>query len=208
MVPTEGARHYVISSIASKTGDIWSWELPDGRIAYRMSMSLRGWITETDQVVTLDANARPIAISVRGFTDEGDATENFSVDANGVAHWTTSVDAGSAQLGGKVYNSYGGPWLAQELDVALLVAAGDAGIDLLPGGHASISIGEAVEIEGPDGPVAVKLAFINGYGFAPSPVWLDDQDRFFGRVGIISFLPAGFEGKAVELKQIQDRETA
>ena len=208
MVPPEGARHYVISSIASKTGDIWSWELPDGRIAYRMSMSLRGWITETDQVVTLDANARPIALAVRGFTDEGDATEDFSVDANGVAHWTTSVDSGSAQLGTRVYNSYGGPWLAQELDVALLIAAGEAGIDLLPGGHASISIGDAVEIEGPNGPVAVKLAFINGYGFAPSPVWLDDQNRFFGNVGIISFLPAGFEAKAAELKQIQDRETA
>ena len=59
MTPPAGARHYTLSSSAARHGDVWSWTLPDGRIAYRMSMSLRGWVTETDQVTTIGRDGRP-----------------------------------------------------------------------------------------------------------------------------------------------------
>ena len=208
MTAPAGARHYTISSTAGKHGDVWSWTLPDGRVAYRMSMSLRGWVTETDQVTTLDAQQRATAIAIRGVTDVGGADEDFSVDASGVGHWKTSVDSGSAPAAGKRYNSYGGPWLASEKDVEALVAAGPAGIDLLPTGHASIAIGKSYQIDGPGGAKTVKLAFITGYGFAPSPVWLDQNDRFFGNAGGISLLPEGFEAAGPKLKDIQEKATA
>jgi len=206
--PADGARHYTISSTAGKHGDIWSWTMPDGRIAYRMSMSLRGWVTENDEVYTPGPDGRPTAIAIRGFTDQGDATEDFSVDSNGVAHWKTSVDAGSAQAGTKRYSTYGGPFLAGEQDVNALVAAGDKGIDLLPSGHASITIGQSVQIDGPQGPKTVKLAFIKGFGFSPSPVWLDSDNHYFGNAGIISILPEGYEKSGPKLKDIQDQATA
>ena len=206
--PADGARHYTISSTAGKHGDIWSWTMPDGRIAYRMSMSLRGWVTEDDQLTTLGADGRPTAIAIRGYTDQGDATEDFSVDANGVAHWKTSVDSGSAPLGAKRYSTYGGPWLAGDKDIEALVAAGDKGIDLLPSGHASISIGQSAQIDGPQGPKTVKLAFIKGLGFAPSAVWLDNDNHYFGNAGTISLLPEGFEKAGPVLKDIQDKATA
>ena len=206
--PIEGARHYTISSTAGKHGDIWSWTMPDGRIAYRMSMSLRGWITEDDQLTTLGPDGRPTAIAIRGYTDQGDATEDFNVDASGVAHWKTSVDSGSAPLGGKRYSTYGGPWLAADKDIEALVAAGDKGMDLLPSGHASLSIGQSVQIDGPQGPKTVKLAFIKGLGFAPSAVWLDGDNHYFGNAGTISLLPEGFEKAGPVLKDIQDKATA
>jgi hypothetical protein len=86
LTPPAGARHYTISSTAGKHGDVWSWSMSDGRVAYRMSMSLRGWVTEDDEVVTLGSDSRPTAIAIRGFTDQGDAAEDFTVDAGGVAH--------------------------------------------------------------------------------------------------------------------------
>jgi len=208
LTPPAGARHYTISSSAGKHGDVWSWALPDGQLAYRMSMSLRGWVTEDDQLVTPGADGRPVKIAIRGFTDSGDATEDFNVDANGVAHWKTAVDSGSAPFANKRYSTYGGPWLAGEKDVEALVAAGDKGIDLLPSGHASISIGQSVQIDGAQGPKTLKLAFIKGLGFAPSPVWLDSDNRFFGNAGTISLLPAGYETIAPKLKLIQDKATA
>ncbi|MFC3443576.1 amidohydrolase family protein [Sphingobium rhizovicinum] len=208
MTPPAGARHYTISSTAGNHGDIWSWTLADGRIAYRMSMSLRGWVTETDEVMKLGTDGRPVGITIRGFTDQGDAAEDFSVDANGIATWKTVVDQGSAPFAGKRYNSYGGPFLAGEKDVEALVAAGDKGVDLLPTGHASIRIGQSVQIDGPQGAQTVKLAFIQGYGFSPSPVWLDQNDRFFGNAGVISLLPAGYEKNGPRLKEIQDQATA
>lgn len=206
--PADGARHYTISSTAGKHGDIWSWTMPDGRIAYRMSMSLRGWVTENDELYTPGPDGRPAAIAIRGFTDQGDATEDFTVDANGVAHWKTSVDAGSAPSGAKRYSTYGGPFLAAEQDINALVAAGDKGIDLLPSGHASISIGQAMQIDGPQGPKTVKLAFIKGFGFSPSPVWLDSDNHYFGNAGVISVLPEGYEKSGPKLKDIQDQATA
>jgi imidazolonepropionase-like amidohydrolase len=206
--PPAGARHYTISSTAGKHGDIWSWIAPDGQTAYRMSMSLRGWITEDDALITAGADGRPTKIAIRGFTDSGDATEDFNVDGNGVAHWKTSVDAGSAPFGTKRYSTYGGPWLAGEQDIEALVRAGDKGMDLLPSGHASISIGQSVQIDGPQGPKTVKLAFVRGTDFSPSPVWLDADNRFFGNAGVLSLLPEGFEKAGPKLKDIQDQATA
>ncbi|WEK43139.1 MAG: amidohydrolase [Candidatus Sphingomonas colombiensis] len=208
MVPPSGARHFTISSTAGKHGDIWSWKMPDGRTAYRMSMSLRGWVTETDETMATGPDGRPTTIAIRGYTDQGDATEDFSVDTGGVARWKTAVDSGSAPFGDKRYNSYGGPWLAGERDIEALVAAGDKGIDLLPTGHASITIGQAVQIDGPQGNATVKLAFIQGYGFAPTPVWLDKDNRYFGNAGVISLLPEGYEKNGPKLKDIQDKATA
>lgn len=208
MTPPAGARHYTISSTAGKHGDIWSWTMPDGRMAYRMSMSLRGWITEDDELFTPGADGRPSAIAVRGYTDQGDVTEDYNVDANGVAHWKTVVDSGTAPLATKRYNTYGGPWLAGERDIDALVAAGAKGIDLLPSGHASISIGQSVQIDGPQGPKTVKLAFVKGYGFAPSPYWLDSNNHFLGSAGVISLLPEGYEKAGPRLKEIQDKATA
>lgn len=208
MTPPAGARHYTISSEAGKHGDVWSWKTPEGRVAYRMSMSLRGWITETDELMTLGRDGRPAAMAIRGYTDSGDATEDFSVDAGGLAHWKTVVDSGAAPFGAKRYNSYGGPWLAGESDIEALVAAGDKGVDLLPTGHASIAIGQPVQIQGPTGPRTIKLAFITGYGFSPSPVWLAKDNRFFGNAGTISLLPEGYETVGPRLKEIQDKATA
>lgn len=206
--PPPSATHYTISSTAGKHGDIWAWNTADGKIAHRMSMSLRGWITETDQTTVLGADGRPVSISVRGFTDDGDATEDFSVDASGVARWKTAVDEGSAPFAGKRYATYGGPLLAGALDVEALVKAGDKGIDLLPGGRAGIAIGAATEIDGPKGKQIVKLAYITGLGFAPSPVWLDADNRYFGNAGVISLLPAGYEAVGPKLKEIQDAAEA
>ena len=208
LAPPPGARHYTISSIAGKHGDVWSWTTPERRIAYRMSMSLRGWVTETDELMTIGGDGRPAALAIRGFTDSGDATEDFAVDTAGTARWKTVVDAGSAPFGLKRYYAYGGPWLAGERDIDALVAAGDKGLDLLPTGHASIVIGQSMQVSGPAGPRSVKLAFISGYGFSPSPVWLDSDNHFFGTAGELSLLPEGFEALGPTLKAIQDKATA
>lgn len=208
MTPPAGARHYTISSMAGKHGDIWSWTLSNGLIDYRMSMNLRGWITEEDEQVTLGSDGRAASIAVRGYNDSGDATENFSVDAGGVAHWKTAVDSGSAAFGNKRYNTYGGPWLESEIDIKAMIAAGEKGLDLLPTGHATITVGPLQHVEGPKGLKDVKLAFVRGLGFSPSPMWLDSDDHFFGVAGDMALLPEGYEAYSPKLKVIQDRAIA
>src|SRR4028119_1878575 len=73
MKPPADAAHYVVVSRAGKHGDQWVWTQPDGSIAGRYTQSLRGWITEIDDVISLGPDGLPIAMTVRGVTPNGDA---------------------------------------------------------------------------------------------------------------------------------------
>ena len=204
--PPANAAHYVVVSDAGKHGDQWRWQLPDGRIAYRWSQELRGWISEVDQVVTSSPDGSPKDIVIRGVTISGDAAETFAVK-DGKATWTSTSDSGSAPVGG-FYLPAGGISIANEGLINSLAAAGPAGIDLLPSGHGTLSLGPTTSIPGPNGPKTVQLAFVRGVLSSPYPVWLDENKRFFANVGGISTMPAGFEGSAKTLRDAQEAATA
>ena len=207
--PPADAAHYLVVSDAGKHGDMWRWTLPDGRTAYRHSQSLRGWITETDQVVTIGGDGLPAKVEVRGITPNGDAAETFAV-TGGKASWTSLSDSGTVV--GKVgyYLPAGGIGLANSVLVDKLAAAGAKGVELLPSGRASLTMGPGLTIQGPNGPKAVKLAFVRGILASPFPVWLDDQNHYFANVGGISVLPQGYESvaNAKAMRDLQDKVTA
>ena len=205
VAPAEAA-HYVVVSETGKHGDQWRWTLPDGRVAYRWSQELRGWITEMDQVDTLGSDGQIVGTEVRGVTMAGDAAETFRVK-DGKASWKTSTDAGVAPAGGW-YIPAGGVSLATAPLIEALVAAGPAGLQFLPSGKGHIELGQKVSIEGPGGSKTVQLAFIKGLLPSPAPVWLDENGKFFGNISFISLLPAGYEGVQKQLREVQDAATA
>ncbi|HEU5286260.1 MAG TPA: hypothetical protein VFU20_07100, partial [Sphingomicrobium sp.] len=125
--PGPAADHYVVVSDAGKHGDMWRWTLPDGRIAFRHSQSLRGWITETDATVRYGEDGRPVEIVVRGITPSGDAGETYT-ETGGNARWASLVDSGAGPAGKKVYLPAGGPGLVNARLIEHLAAAGDCGI--------------------------------------------------------------------------------
>jgi imidazolonepropionase-like amidohydrolase len=205
--PPADATHYVVASLAGKHGDQWMWTLPDGRIAVRYSQSLRGWITEVDQVMAVDAAGRTTRLAIRGVTPSGDANETFALEG-GKASWTSSADRGSIPATGAYYLPAGGTSLGGIPMVRALVAAGDKGIDLYPSGHASIERGKTLTIQGPQGAKTVQLAWIRGVLPSPVPIWLDDKGAYFADIGTISTLPAGYEPNIKAMIDFQDKETA
>jgi imidazolonepropionase-like amidohydrolase len=207
LVPPVGATHYVVVSDAGKHGDMWRWTLDDGRIAYRHSQSLRGWISEVDQVVTIGPDGRATKIVVRGITPSGDAAETFSL-SGARATWESTADSGAIDDRAGHYLPAGGISLANETPINALAAAGPDGVELLPSGHATMTIGPSLNIEGPDGPKTVKLAFVRGILASPQAVWLDEHNRFFADIGWISVLPAGFEANAQQMRDLQEEATA
>jgi imidazolonepropionase-like amidohydrolase len=208
LVPPADAARYVVVSDSAQHGQQWRWTLPDGRIAYRHSQSLRGWITETDATVQLGADGLPSEIHIRGVSPSGDAAESFTLDPDGTARWTSLSDSGSAPAQGAAYVTAGGPSLLEAHLVNRLVVAGDDGIALLPSGRARLQRDIVATVEGPDGPKPVQLAFLRGLTTSPLPVWLDEQGKWFATVGWISLMPAGYEGNARALRAIQDKATA
>ena len=207
LVPPPGAVHYVAASTAGKHGDLWSWTLPDGTHAYRYSQSLRGWITEQDETLRVDAQGLPIDVRIRGISPNGDMAETYSV-AGDRGSWVTTVDQGSAPLAGHFYLANGGVPIADSFLIDKLVAAGPGGVELLPSGHATLTKSGTAEVEGPDGKHKLQLAFVKGVFASPFPVWLDEKDHFWGYAGVISFLPAGYEGSIEALEKLQDAATA
>lgn len=207
LVPPANAEHYVVVSDAGKHGDMWRWTLPDGRIAYRHSQSLRGWISEVDQVVKLGPDGLPQVLEVRGITPSGDAAETLKVDG-AKATWTSVSDSGSTDGRPGYYLPAGGIQLSYDTLVEKVAAAGDAGIDLLPTGHASARLGQTMTIKGPSGSKTVRLAFVRGVTAAPQPVWLDEKGKYFAQVAGISVMPAGWEANAPAMRKFQDDATA
>lgn len=207
--PPADAAHFLVVSEAGKHGDQWRWTLPDGRIAYRHSQALRGWITETDQTVTLGSDGLPVKMEVRGITPNGDAAETFDL-SGGKASWTSTADSGSVEGRSGYYYAAGGISLSDQLLIDRLVAAGDKGVDLLPGGHASLTMGPSLTVQGAKGPKTIKLALVRGILSSPVNVWLDEDNRFFAFINYISLVPEGFESAANQtaMRELQEKVTA
>jgi imidazolonepropionase-like amidohydrolase len=205
--PPADTAHYVVVSEAGKHGDEWQWELPDGRLAYRYSQSLRGWITEIDEVVTLGADGLPAAIAIRGVTPNGDAAETFAIK-DGKASWVATADKGEVPANGGYYLATGGANIANATLTRKLVEAGSAGLNLYPTGHATLALGPKLQITGPDGPKTIQLAFTRGILSTPTPVWLDDKGNYFGTADVISVIPAGYEKNVPAMIRAQDEATA
>ena len=207
LVPPANADHYVVASQAGKHGDQWVWTLPDGSIAGRYSQSLRGWITEIDDVLKLGADGLPTEMTIRGVTPNGDAAETFAV-REGKAVWKATADSGEVPATNGFYLATGGSVAANIPLTAALVQAGSKGVALYPSGRASLEKGPTLQIKGPTGPKTVQLAWVRGIGPSPSPVWLDGGGKFFASVSYISTIPAGFESNIKAMNDFQDVETA
>ncbi|HEX6741877.1 MAG TPA: amidohydrolase family protein [Sphingomicrobium sp.] len=208
LVPPTGAEHFVVVSEAGKHGDEWRWTLPDGSLAYRESILLRGLIFEQDEVVKLDSSGKPTSFTIRGVTPSGDSAETFTVD-QATARWKTPVDEGEAPAAKGAYNTFGGTFLAGDATVPLFLRAGVKGIDLLPSGHGTLErTSTSYRVSGPKGPHTARLYFLKGIGQSPAPAWLFDDGRLFGFVGSLALMPEGYEANLKPMIAAQEKAIA
>ncbi|MGN6156179.1 MAG: amidohydrolase family protein [Sphingomicrobium sp.] len=207
LVPPADATHYVVVSTAGKHGDEYMWTLPDGRLAFRESILLRGLTFETDETMRIGADGMPSEVIIRGVTPQGDAAESFAV-VDGHAIWTSPVDKGEAAYSAPTYYlSQGGPFLGLAPEIDRLIAARDAGLALLPSGRATFDKAASLEVDGPQGKKTVDLVFVKGVGQSPQPVWVENG-KFFGTLVGLNLLPAGYEGNADKMQAAQDAAIA
>src|SRR3982751_5366302 len=179
LVPPSNATHFLVVSTAGKHGDEYMWTMPDGRLAFRESILLRGLIFETDETMRVGSDGLPTEVIVRGVTPSGDAAENFAI-SNGQATWVSPVDkGGAAYQPGEFYQAQGGPFLSTAPQVDRLLAAGHAGLTLLPSGKATFDKVASLNVDGPHGNKNVDLILVKGLSQSPQPVWVENG-KFFG----------------------------
>jgi imidazolonepropionase-like amidohydrolase len=207
LVPPPNAEHFVVVSTAGKHGDEYMWTMPDGRLAFRESILLRGLIFETDETMRAGPDGMPTEMVVRGVTPSGDSAESFAV-TSGRASWSSPVDKGEAAYQpGEFYLAQGGPFLSVAPQVARLLAAGQAGLALLPSGKATFDKVASLDVDGPQGTRHVDLILVKGTSLAPQPVWVENG-KFFGQLNGLGLLPAGYEGNLDKIQAAQDAAIA
>jgi len=207
LVAPPNATHFVVVSTAGKHGDEYMWTLPDGRLAFRQSVLLRGLIFETDETMRVGTDGMASDIVIRGVTPAGDSAESFSI-SGGKASWTSPVDSGSAPYTTPAfYLAQGGPFISNAPQVDRLMAAGSAGLPLLPSGRAAFDKVASVDVTGPAGAKHVDLVLVKGTSQTPQPVWVDNG-KFFASIGGLSILPAGYEGNLDKMQAAQDAAIA
>jgi len=207
LVPPKDATHYVVVSTAGKHGDEYMWTLPDGRLAFRQSILLRGLVFEVDETIRLGADKMPSETVIRGVTPSGDAGEEFHVTGN-EASWTSPVDKGSAPYSSPAYYvSQGGTFLANAPQIDRLLAAGEGGMALLPSGKATLQKITQLEVDGPEGKKTIELQLLRGTTQTPTPVWTSGG-KFFGALVGLGILPAGYESNMDKMQAAQDAAIA
>ncbi len=201
--PPRDAQHYIIVSDSNTHGDEWRWKTAGGAIAFRKSQELRGWITETDGKVRLDATGNPVELEIRGVTSSGDEAEIFRV-AEGTASWDSGADRGQAAAGDAFYLSRGGPQSMQGLLVERLLADDDGVVKLLPSGTARLVKDAKITLDGKNGKVEAQLVFVEGLTADPSPFWVDAAGRHFATVGSMGLFREGYQQHLRKLRDLQE----
>ncbi len=201
LVPPEDATRFLIVSDTNTHGDEWRWKTDDGAIAFRKSQSLRGWITETDAVVTLDDDGDPLTLTIRGVTPSGDAAETLGSGPNGL-YWDSGADRGQAPADSGFYLSRGGPESLFGLLAERLVTAGE--VDLLPTGTATFQEGGTLTLDDDSGPIEARLMLVEGLQPAPTPVWVDASGRHLATVGWMGLMREGVEEHFQALRKYQE----
>ena len=201
--PPADAEQFAIISSAGQHGTSSAWTLPDGTLAYRFSMNLRGQIFEVDQTIHLGANGQPDRLEVRGVTPSGDAAETFAIE-KGKARWKNKVEDASVAYDGKAqYSSYGGAWSANKYWTESLYKAPGKTLSLLPGGTERMA--KLVDIAIGSGATAktVTAWTIEGVGLEPLPVLMNQDGSFFGFVVGMGLLPKAYAGDFLKIQKAQ-----
>ena len=201
LVPPAEATRYIIVSDTNTHGDEWRWDTEDGGIAFRKSQSLRGWITETDAMVVLGYDGKPLRIQIRGVTPSGNAAEEMVSDENGI-RWDSGADSGTAPPDGGFYLSKGGPSSMFGLLVEHMLDKGE--VQLLPSGTARLRDGGTLMIEDEDGDLEARLIFIEGLQSSPTPVWVDDKGRHLASISWMGLIREGYQEHFKTMRKMQE----
>lgn len=205
MVPPDDATRYIIVSNTNTHGDEWRWETEDGAIAFRKSQSLRGWITETDARVTLDADGDPTSLQIRGVTPDGDAAEMMATGPQGI-RWDSGADRGTAPADSGFYLPRGGPQSMFGLLAERILETGE--VTLLPTGRAVLKEGGTMTLETDGGSTEARLLFIDGLTPAPTPVWVDGDGRHLASIGWMGLMREGYEDHFRDMRAFQEAAVA
>jgi imidazolonepropionase-like amidohydrolase len=206
--PPASATHLVIQSTGGKHGDSYIWVGADGTRMGRESLNLRGQVFEVDSTGKSGSDGMPSAVTIRGFTPQGDAGETFAINDR-EARWKSPIDSGaSAYSAPAFYVSQGGPIETTAWFLETLLARPDKTLALLPGGKAQATKLTDLEVGAGATRQTITLWSVNGVSNSPIPMWADASNKFFGVTFGLAWLPEPYAGEQAKIQDAQAKAMA
>jgi cytosine/adenosine deaminase-related metal-dependent hydrolase len=206
--PVDG-QVWTITSSGGKVrhGQVIVWTDSTGSQWSRMSINLRGFITEIDEQNRFAPDGSLASLTVRGKVPEGDAAESY-VAKDGAFTYTSPVDHGSGKTAANLeYVAFGGTFDSFTFILDALLKSPKHGVNLLPSGQAGIEELTTLEVSSGTQKKTLTAYALTGFGLSPFPVWMDGK-RFFGIAGVLSVLPRGWESAEDAMNKAQDAALA
>ena len=197
---------YAVLIMEKPAGSQTTTVAADGTRSLSYEFNDRGRGPQLTARVRLDDAGVPASFEMDGVDYlKAPVSEHFNF-ANGVASWKNSAEAGEQKLTDRAFylSTQGLPeelgWLAH----ALLKAPGQR-MALLPAGEASIKRADELNVGDGAKKRHVTAYLIEGLGFSPTTVWLNDDESFFASVDrFYSVVRAGFESSVPKLLEKQE----
>ncbi|HXH37606.1 MAG TPA: amidohydrolase family protein, partial [Thermoanaerobaculia bacterium] len=162
----------------------------------------RGRGPKTHSVMMMDAHSVTTSLKNDGYDYfKVPVVETF---ANGA--WSNGAESGSAPSGNAFFVSMYGPPEETAVLARALLAAPQQRLTLLPAGEGSIRRAGDLTVSAGGKTQHVTCYEINGLGFTPSPVWLDDRNELFASASSWSSVIAdGWDSVVPRLLEAQDK---
>ena len=131
--------------------------------------------------VKVDADGFPTSVQITGVDYlKAPVAETFTF-ANGIARWKNQAESGEKKLSLKTfYSSMNGD--DSELLAQALLRSANHRVALLPEGEATITRSGDLTVTSGNNSRHLTLYEIEGLGFTPSPIWLNDDNTLFASV--------------------------
>ncbi|MGZ4861028.1 MAG: amidohydrolase family protein [Candidatus Angelobacter sp.] len=207
-VPESGkASRYTFILAGNKAGFESSSRNPDGSLQLHFEFNDRGRGPNINEKILTGKDGIPVEIEITGVDYlKAPVDEHFSLK-QGSATWKNRSEEGQKKITGKAaYVSISGAAEETGLLAQALLAAPGQKLPLLPEGEASIEKRSELKINANGQSRTVIQYVINGFGFTPSPLWLDSDGKFFASVSTwSSIVQEGWEGATADLLKEQDK---
>jgi imidazolonepropionase-like amidohydrolase len=204
-IPKEAVIRMVLTD-KTPSGQDAVWKSADGTIHEFFQFNDRGRGPKIYTTYHLDGNGMIASEESKGVDYmKGPVEEHFSM-TSGEAMWKNqSEDEKQANAAGKFYiDLNGGPEEGVILVRALLASKSADRLALLPGGEASVRKMQSVPVEASGHKLTATLYEINGLGFTPGYLWLDEKQQFLASIsGWFSTVQQGFESEMPRLRESQ-----
>ncbi|HEV7673228.1 MAG TPA: amidohydrolase family protein [Candidatus Angelobacter sp.] len=198
---------YTFILAGNKAGFESSTRNPDGSLQVHFEFNDRGRGPNVNEKIFPGKDGIPIEIEITGVDYlKAPVNERFSLK-QGTASWKNRSEEGQKKINGKAfYASISGAAEETALLAQALLASPEHKMPLLPEGEASIEKRSELKINANGQSRTVTQYALNGFGFTPSPLWLDADGKLFASVSTwSSIIQEGWEGTAGDLLKEQDK---